>query len=227
MSEDLLADAHDFGELGRITPDHHLADKVLVDVEIRPILRKKSPPVTEATPSVTEATPQLSPVVVESPHEPRREPEIPAPPKMTIALTVIAPRGQSFKGPNIQAAASALGFQLGVLGLFDYGQDDSDPLFSMALFSMAHLRKPGMFDPQTLDDLVTPGLLLFMNLPGPLEEMKALDQLVVIADQLAQNLGGMICDERRNRLTNQGLLHLRSKVAEFQRQQRIWAQSTG
>ncbi len=51
MSEDLLADAHDFGELGRITPDHHLADKVLVDVEIRPILRKESPPVTEATPS--------------------------------------------------------------------------------------------------------------------------------------------------------------------------------
>lgn len=227
MSEDLLADAHDFGELGRITPDHHLADKVLVDVEIRPILRKKSPPVTEATPSVTEATPQISPVVVESPHEPRREPVIPAPPKMTIALTVIAPRGQSFKGPNIQAAASALGFQLGVLGLFDYGQDDSDPLFSMSLFSMAHLRKPGVFDPQTLDDLVTPGLLLFMNLPGPLEEMKALDQLVVTANQLAQNLGGMICDERRNRLTNQGLLHLRSKVAEFQRQQRIWAQSTG
>jgi cell division protein ZipA len=227
MSEDLLADAHDFGELGRITPDHHLADKVLVDVEIRPILRKKSPPVTEATPSVTEATPQISPVVVESPHEPRREPVIPAPPKMTIALTVIAPRGQFFKGPNIQAAASTLGFQLGALGLFDYGQDDSDPLFSMALFSMAHLRKPGVFDPQTLDDLVTPGLLLFMNLPGPLEEMKALDQLVVIADQLAQNLGGMICDERRNRLTNQGLLHLRSKVAEFQRQQRIWAQSTG
>lgn len=234
MSEDLLADAHDFGELGRITPDHHLADKVLVDVEIRPILRKESPPVTEATPSiteatssVTEATSQPSPVIVESPHELRREPVIPAPPKMTIALTVIAPRGQFFKGPNIQAAASTLGFQLGALGLFDYGQDDSDPLFSMALFSMAHLRKPGVFDPQTLDDLVTPGLLLFMNLPGPLEEMKALDQLVVTADQLAQNLGGMICDERRNRLTNQGLLHLRSKVAEFQRQQRIWAQSTG
>lgn len=252
MSEDLLVDAHDFGELGRITPEHHLADKVLVDVEIRPIPREEPPPIARAAssvakapsqptpivvdpphesrrepviptpPKITEAPSQPTLVVVESPHESRREPVIPAPPKMTLALTVIAPRGQSFKGPGIQAAASVLGFQFGPLGLFDYGQDDSDPLFSMA-----HLRKPGLFDPQTLDALVTPGLLLFMSLPGPLEEMKALDQLVVTADQLAQKLGGMICDERRNRLTNQGLLHLRGKVAEFQRQRRIWAQSTG
>ncbi len=249
MSEDFL-DSHDFRELGRITPNHHLADKVLVDVEIRPIPREATPSAAKATPSIADvtlpvaevapsiadvtlsvaevapsiadATLQPPPAFAESPHEPRREPVVPAPPKMTIALTVIAPRGQSFKGPDIQAAASILGFQFGPLGLFDYGQDDSDPLFSMA-----HLRKPGVFDPQKLDDLAAPGLLLFMNLPGPLEEMKALDQLVVTADQLAQKLGGMICDERRNRLTNQGLMYMRGKVAEFQRQQRIWAQSTG
>ncbi len=216
LSEDLLADAHDFGELGRITPDHHLAGKVLVDVEIRPILRQESPPITEAN-----SQPAL--MVVELPRELRREPAIPAPPKMTVALTVIAPRGQSFKGTAIQVAAHELGFQLSALGLFDYGpEDDSDPIFSMA-----HLRKPGSFDLKMLDDLATPGLLLFMNLPGPLEEMQALEQLVVAVDQLAQKLGGMICDERRNRLTNQGLMHLRSEVAEFQRQRRIWAQSSG
>ncbi|HOW75751.1 MAG TPA: cell division protein ZipA C-terminal FtsZ-binding domain-containing protein [Candidatus Competibacteraceae bacterium] len=216
MSEDLLVDAHDFGELGRITPDHHLAGKVLVDVEIRPILRQESPPIAEANA-------QPSPMVVELTRELRREPAIPAPPKMTVALTVIAPRGQSFKGAAIQVAAHELGFQLSALGLFDYGpEDDSDPIFSMA-----HLRKPGSFDLKMLDDLATPGLLLFMNLPGPLEEMQALERLVVAVDQLAQKLGGMICDERRNRLTNQGLMHLRSEVAEFQRQRRIWAQSSG
>lgn len=216
MSDDLLADAHDFGELGRITPNHHLADKVLVDVEIRPLYRGENPPTTEANS-------QPPPVMVEPPHEAGREPAISASPKMTLALTVIAPRGQSFKGSNIQVAASQLGFQLSALGLFDYGPEDDDE----PVFSMAHLRKPGVFHRQTLDDLATPGLLLFMHLPGPLEGMKALDQLVVTADQLTQKLGGMICDERRNRLTNQGLMHLRTKVAEFQRQQRIWAQSSG
>ncbi len=34
-----IGEAHEFGELGRITPDHHLADKILVDVEIRPLNR--------------------------------------------------------------------------------------------------------------------------------------------------------------------------------------------
>lgn len=219
MSEDLLAEAHDFGELGRITPDHHLADKALVDVEIRPVCRQEGLSAAETSPQgMTEP-----PGVTEPPNEWRREPAIPAPPKMTLALTLIAPRGQCFKGSTIQTVASELGFQLSPQGLFDYSLEEDRP----ALFSMAHLRKPGGFDPQTLDELATPGLLLFMHLPGPLEEMKALDQLVVTADQLTQKLGGIICDERRNRLTNQGLRHLRSKVAEFQRQQRIWAQSTG
>ncbi len=111
------------------------------------------------------------PMVVEPPRELRREPAIPAPPKMTVALTVIAPRGQSFKGAAIQTAAQELGFRLSALGSVRLRpEDDSDPVFSMA-----HLRKPGSFELKTLDDLATPGLLLFMNLPGPLEEMKALD----------------------------------------------------
>lgn len=216
LPEDWLTNAHDFGELGRITPDHHLAGKALVDVEIRPILRE-SPPVAEAR---SQPAPMMA-EMTEPPRELRREPAIPAPPKMTVALTVVAPRGQSFQGAAIQTAVLELGFQLSAQGLFDYVPANSDD----PIFSMAHLRQPGSFDQNALDALTTPGLLLFMNLPGPMEEIQALEQLVVTADQLAQALGGMICDERRNRLTNQSLAHLRSAVAEFQRQQRIWAQS--
>ncbi len=165
--------------------------------------------------SVAQANPPSAPVVVEPPHEPRQEPpfpdssSIPEPPQMTVALTVIAPRGQSFTGAGIQTAACELGFQLGAHGLFDYG-----------------LEAPGSFDARTLAELSTPGLLLFMNLPGPLEEMQALEKLVVAADQLAQKLGGLIGDKHRNRLTNQSLLALRNEITEFQEQLRIWAQSS-
>jgi len=62
-----------------------------------------------------------------------------------------------------------------------------------------------------------------MNLPGPLEDMQALDLMVLAADQLARELGGSICDERRSRMTNQALLQLRSKVADLS--QRRQAQS--
>ncbi|MDQ5911708.1 MAG: Cell division protein ZipA [Pseudomonadota bacterium] len=222
MSADLLKETHDFGELGRITPDHHLAKQALVDVEIRPILRNEHPPVAEINPPP-------APLSDEPPHEPRQELPFPdsssilEPPQMTVALTVIAPRGLSFTGPSIQSAAHELGFQLGTHGLFDYGLEKGHE----PLFSMAHLRAPGSFDARTLEALATPGLLLFMNLPGPLEEMQALEQLVVEADQLAQKLGGMIGDEHRNRLTNQSLLQLRNEITEFQEQLRIWASSSG
>lgn len=218
FSEDLLAEAHDFGELGRITPNHHLADKALVDVEIRPIVRQEPTPLVE---SWLPKEPEPESEAVAASGGLRREPEIAPPPKMTVALTVIASRSQTFQGPAVQQAAQGLGFRLGALGLFEYGPEQAPE----PLFSMAHLRKPGSFEAATLETLDTPGLLLFMNLPGPADEIQALEQLVVIADQLTQQLGGMICDERRNRLTNQGLLHLRNEVAEFQRRQRVWAQS--
>lgn len=85
------------------------------------------------------------------------------------------------------------------------------------VFSLAHLRKPGSFQPETLDELATPGLLVFMTLPGPLDGMKALDLLVLAVDHVARKLGGVICDEHRHKLTNQGLLNLRDRVAKLER----------
>ncbi|MCP5159074.1 MAG: hypothetical protein H6974_07210 [Gammaproteobacteria bacterium] len=242
-ASDEINNGHDFGGV-RITPEHPLAKKALIDVEIRPIHREEEPlppgeeaPVIEAAPvpETMEAAPVLEasaslkteqPVIVAEPtHDSRKEPAMPEPPKMTVALTVVAvPVGQSsFKGPDIQAMAADLGFQIKANGLLERCTDNGN---GEPILSMAHLRKPGVFDRQTMDDLITPGLLLFMSLPGPLEEMKALDLLVLTADQLAQKLGGMICDERRNRLTNQGLMHLRNEVVEFRRKQRAWAQAT-
>jgi cell division protein ZipA len=240
-SSEEISNGHDFSGL-LITPEHPLAEKALIDVEIRPIHRHDKPalggdepvaevdanPVNPVNPAAeVDVSPQAEPVVQEKPsRESRQESPVPSePPKMTIALTVMAvPFGQSpFKGMDIQTAALDLNFQLGTGGLFERCADNSaDKL----IFSMAHLRKPGTFEPPILNELTTPGLLLFMNLPGPMEEIKSLDLLVVTADQLAQRLGGMICDERRKRLTNQGLLHLRNEVVEFRRKQRLWARSS-
>ncbi|MCB1777179.1 MAG: hypothetical protein KDI50_07070 [Candidatus Competibacteraceae bacterium] len=239
-----ISNGHNFGGM-LITPDHPLAEKALIDVEIRPLYRQTqstpgeeeptvdvkvdvdADPVTETKAiSETDSVIEADPVAVAGPpDDSTRKPISTEPLKMTVALTVIAvPIGQSvFKGPDIQAVALDLNFQLGASGLFERYAESSD---GEPIFSMAHLRKPGIFEASTLDGVTTPGLLVFMSLPGPMEEIKALDLLVVIADQLAQQLGGMICDERRNRLTNKGLFHLRNEVMEFRRKQRLWAQSS-
>ena len=209
---DPILNAQDFKDLGRITPEHHLADKVLVDVEFGPVRRHDN-----ASPSETALdTP-------ESPRPARREPSLSTPPKMTVALTVMAPPGQPFQGPDIAAAVEEAGFRLGASNLFER-LPNGEASAAMPVFSMAHLREPGTFLPATLDSLTTPGLLLFMNLPGPLQEMKALDLLALTADQLARTLGGSICDERRKQMTNQAFRHLRNEVADLERRRRAWAQ---
>ncbi|MBK8182382.1 MAG: hypothetical protein IPK63_05470 [Candidatus Competibacteraceae bacterium] len=254
-------EVHEFGELGRVTADHHLADKILVDVEIRPLSRSpdrrpavpRSPLEKSHLPSGRESLNagleqeeslsgrdsldrglvdlgdtgqtdmdnafQAKPAV-EAPSLPPILQAMPAgesaTAKTTVALTVMAPGQQLFKGTDIQAAAEEAGLQLttaGLFGRYPAGVVGGDT----PVFSLAHLRKPGSFDPKTLADLTTPGLLLFMELPGPLDGMKALDLLVLAADQVARKLGGVICDESRRRLTNQGLLSLRDKVAELER----------
>ena len=212
-------DGHDFGELGRITPSHPLADKVLVDVEIRPINRQNSTTVVEAEAPVDDSEAPPPTTLAPPPQESRQEPTAPPrSPKMTLVLTVMASRHQLFHGPKIQVVAEALRFRLNSEGLYELFPETEAA--DVPILGLAHLRKPGSFEPQTLRELHTPGLLLFMKLPGPLEEMKALDLLVITADQLAQRLGGLICDEQRNRMTNQALARLRDEVAELERQRR-------
>lgn len=258
---------HEFGELGRITSDHHLADKALVDVEIRPLNRgadserAPSPADRSSSESITRAfgrpeqtsfagesplgttaqpstRPEQAPSADTSPFktaawpfdrepdaswpvksgaEPSRESVAPSAPKMTVALTVMAPRHQSFKGVDIEAAAGEAQLRLGGAGLFERYLDGATAA-DTPVFSVAHLRKPGSFEPWALAELTTPGLLLFMRLPGPVEGMKALELLLLAADQLARQLGGVICDEHRNKMTNQGLIKLRDQVADLERE---------
>lgn len=284
--EEPAEEAHNLKGYGWVTAHHHLADKVLVDVEIHPLPREgldqavgpsspeaeptqplvereipkvevdsgKPPtapaatvdPALEAAQSTTReaklesavppssVTPPVS-ADSESLSDPLRQPmepissssvftpaveTIPEPApgpeaKTTIALTVMALDRQRFNGADIQVAAEEAGLRLAVTGFFER-HAVSETSTSNPVFSVAHLRKPGSFDANTLTDLHTPGLLMFMSLPGPLAGMKALDLLVLAADQVARKLNGVICDEQGQRMTNQGLLALRDQVARLE-----------
>lgn len=206
---DSLLDEYDFGELGRITPNHHLADKILVDVEIHPVEPKN---VDQGAKADADSAPTVAQPAVET----HREADPTTALSMTVVLTVMAPRGQPFGGARIQAVAEELDLRLNADGVFERFPE-RETTSKTPIFGMAHLRKPGAFDPWTLHDLTTPGLLLFMNLPGPFEGTEALDLLVISADHLARNLGGTICDERHQRLTNPMLARLHEQVADLER----------
>ena len=178
-----------------------LDDQRLVDVEIRRIDK----PDTQAT-TVARKEPKIE--------------ELEPIPEMNVLLTVMAPKGQSFTGLKILEAAEAFDLKLATNGVLNC-LADSEQARGKVVFSIAHLREPGVFSLDTIDALSTPGLLLYMQLPGPLEELAAVDLMMTMARHLAQFLDGNVCDERRNKLTTQATVHLRSEVAEFQRRQRL------
>lgn len=149
----------------------------------------------------------------------KRRPE----PEMTLLLTVIPHQGRMFAGQRIQAVARELDLRLGDNGLLNCYPDAEAEDQKRPVFSVGHLREPGTFDTESLKSLSTPGLLMFLRLPGPIEGVAAMELMVAMAGKLADKLGGTVCDDRRNKMTNQELVHIRNEVIELERRRRAWA----
>ncbi|MAA71493.1 MAG: hypothetical protein CL679_07175 [Bermanella sp.] len=84
-------------------------------------------------------------------------------------------------------------------------------------FSVVNAIEPGTFDLQSIDELVTPGISLFMSLPGPDKPMEAFDAMAEVALVFARNFNATLHDDTHSDLTPQTLEHYRNRVREFSR----------
>jgi cell division protein ZipA len=75
--------------------------------------------------------------------------------------------------------------------------------------------KPGTFDPENFSELQTPGVSLFMQLPGPDQPMVAFRAMSDCARRLVERLGGRLQDETHSALTTQTLSHYEERVRSF------------
>jgi cell division protein ZipA len=91
----------------------------------------------------------------------------------------------------------------------------------VSLFSVANIKEPGIFDLSAMENFTTEGLVLFMQLPGPGDDVLAFDAMVESARALAASLGGTVCDATRSVLTNQSIGHMREEVIGCKLQQRV------
>lgn len=135
--------------------------------------------------------------------------------EMTVLLTVMAPSGQQLRGGAIRVACETSDLVLGEGGVWECRSEATDD--QAMIFGIAHLREPGTFSADALNTLETPGLLLFMQLPGPLDPVPAVDLMIAVAGRLARRLGATVCDQKRNRMSTQAMIRLRADAAEFER----------
>jgi cell division protein ZipA len=88
-------------------------------------------------------------------------------------------------------------------------------------FSVASMVEPGRLNRMEAEEFSTPGLSLFMVLPGPDDPLKTFDDLMATAGRLADRLDGQIQDERHSTMSQQTLDHIRERIVDHRRRMQL------
>lgn len=182
--------------------------------EDRPVTRSAAPVAGQRVRSILDKLRGGEALEAEAPEAgqpaPRRGHKQDAPDKV-IVLNVMAPRGQHFVGPALVQAIEASGLSYGDgMQIFQYLEQ------GVPLFGLVNMVKPGVFDLATLDQLSTPGVSLFVQMPSDAASgLAAFERMLAVAQQLAATLGGELRDETRSVLTHSAIDHVRQQIAEY------------
>ena len=133
------------------------------------------------------------------------------PQEALLVLTVIAQEGESFTGPTLSDLFEQLDLRYGDMRIFHRIDDAS----GQPVFSIANALEPGYFELQELPELRTPGLALFMHLPGPQAGTAAFDDFLATARSLAGALEGRIGDQQRRLLNDTTIAQMRTTARHF------------
>ncbi len=200
------------------TPNEEVSDAHLEQMELGlgqapaqpslfedPVTERKQEAVRPA-PRV-EAPQSVAPASVEPvPVEPEPEPEVAeeAPlgdPQDVLVLHVVAKEGEALNGAELLPSLLTLNFKFGDMDIFHRHEDNAGT--GKVLFSLANMVKPGVFNPDEMEQFTTQGIVLFMTLPCYGDPLMNFSIMLNSAHQLADDLGGEVLDGGRGAWSEQ------------------------
>ncbi len=116
-----------------------------------------------------------------------------------------------FNGQQLLESLVTCGFQYGDMNIFHYLDDRT----GRPVFSLVNAIEPGTFDLNSMDQLVTPGVSLFIKLHDLDDPVAGFKQLIQKVKQLATELDAAITDEKHNSVTQQALEYELQEVLEY------------
>ncbi|MEX0731917.1 MAG: cell division protein ZipA [Aquisalimonadaceae bacterium] len=141
-----------------------------------------------------------------------------------VVLHVTAGKGYLFTGPALLDSLERIGLRHGMHGIYHWmlsAHSGSTPMFSVA-----NMVEPGQFDPDQAEDMETPGVAMFMQLPGPFDGLTAFERMLETARRLADELDGQILDAQRCDLNAQAIEHIREDLREYRRKAHLAARKS-
>ncbi len=125
-----------------------------------------------------------------------------------IVLYILPKPADTLAGAQINSAVQAMGLRFGEMNIFHYMDG------TRSVFSLANMLEPGSFDADTIHDLKTTGLTVFMQIHvgDPLDD---LTEMLQRSYQLAGLLDARLCNHKREPLTEQDAENYRTQVSDF------------
>lgn len=140
----------------------------------------------------------------------------PASPQDVYIINVAAKDGDKLEGAKLLPQMLRLGFKFGEMDIFHRHEDAAGN--GAVLFSIANMVKPGIFDPDNMEQFSTKGISLFFTVPCTGSASSHYKLMLQAAKKLAEALGAQLLDLHRNPMTEQSIRHTMNKVLEFERQ---------
>jgi len=124
-----------------------------------------------------------------------------------IQFSIITKADEDFNGADLVDALEDAGLVYGNLKIFE--RLDENRLVD---FGVACMVEPGTFPEEDLEDFYCPGVVFFMQ-PGELDDAQAVfDDYIETITTVAEQLGGVVLDHRRQPLTDATIQSIRQSL---------------
>ncbi|GAB4254331.1 MAG: hypothetical protein Kow0065_01250 [Methylomicrobium sp.] len=125
-----------------------------------------------------------------------------------IQFSLVAVEDEGFSGSDLAVAFDNVGLVYGNIKIFE--RLDRNGLVD---FGVASMVEPGIFPDTDLDKFTTPGLVFFMQPREVDDPVAVFDDFIETIDILADELGGVPWDDRREPLTDETVEAFRNRLA--------------
>jgi FtsZ-interacting cell division protein ZipA len=127
-----------------------------------------------------------------------------------IGINIISIDNSVFTGAKIQVLAESSGFRLGTDGMFHYYDERGDAMFSLGNF------EPSPFLPASVRVLTTHGITFLLDVSRVENGEIIFGQMMRVAKAFGDSLGGIIVDDNRAPLTENGIQKIRHQLSAIQ-----------
>ena len=157
-------------------------------------------------------TEEVEPATIETHEQETHEPETQLKSNSNVDIVVLhimAKPSELLTGEKINSAAQANGLVFGRMNIFHRLDEEGQ-----SIFSLANMMEPGYFDPDTMHDVKTSGLTVFMQISNLSNPSDNFDEMLRCTYHISEMLGADLCNQNRQPITQADAEYYRKIISE-------------